>query len=458
MKPNGKNERIKRDYFRYLKEAKRQSTVSVDAAAAAIDRFETYNKRRGFSSFHIEHAIGFKNHMTGQLNQKTKKPLSKATQLHTLSALRGFFVWLADQPSYRKRIRYSDADYFSLSLKDTAVAKAERDIEGPTIDQVRHVLANMPHGTDIERRNRALIAFTLLTSARDNAIASLRMKHVNIHNGEVMQDARDVRTKASKTIVTWFFPVGDDVRQIVVEWVLFLQCERQWGLDDALFPATRIARGSSGGFEAAGLSRSCWSNATGIRTVFRSAFAAAGLPYFNPHSFRKTLARLGEQVCTTPEQFKAWSQNLGHEKVLTTFTSYGQVDRRRQRDIMRELWEPKTASDDPAYVLFRHVIALSRPREALERSTTLASATPSNVAAPRVPQELGDHRVAILQIGCNAGEGPPQVVRACARPAGAGSVHFEKFAKPLLEAGVHRREWFREEGELAAWIEAGRPL
>ena len=58
MKPNGKNERIKRDYFRYLKEAKRQSTVSVDAAAAAIDRFETYNKRQGFTSFHIEHAIG----------------------------------------------------------------------------------------------------------------------------------------------------------------------------------------------------------------------------------------------------------------------------------------------------------------------------------------------------------------------------------------------------------------
>jgi integrase/recombinase XerD len=361
MKPNGKNERIKRDYFRYLKEAKRQSTVSVDAAAAAIDRFETYNKRQGFTSFHIEHAIGFKDHLARQFNQKTKTPLSKATQLHTLSALRGFFIWLADQPSYRKRIRYSDADYFSLSLKDTAVAKAERDIEGPTIDQVRHVLANMPHGTDIERRNRALIAFALLTSARDNAIASLRMKHVDVAKGEVMQDARDVPTKASKTIVTWFFPVGDDVRQIVVDWVHFLQCERQWGLDDALFPATRVARGPSGGFEAAGLSRSCWSSATGIRAVFRSAFAAAGLPYFNPHSFRKTLARLGEQVCTTPEQFKAWSQNLGHEKVLTTFTSYGKVDGRRQRDIIRALWEPKTASvDEPAYALFRQAVALSR--------------------------------------------------------------------------------------------------
>ena len=63
----------------------------------------------------------------------------------------------------------------------------------------------------------------------------------------------------------------------------------------------------------------------------------AGLPYFNPHSFRATLVRLGEEVCKSPEEFKAWSQNLGHEKVLTTFTSYGTVACQRQGEIMRDL-------------------------------------------------------------------------------------------------------------------------
>jgi len=43
--------------------------------------------------------------------------------------------------------------------------------------------------------------------------------------------------------------------------------------------------------------------------------AGASLPYFNPHSFRKTLAQLGEKVCRTPEQFKAWSQNLSGQGV-----------------------------------------------------------------------------------------------------------------------------------------------
>jgi integrase len=116
-----------------------------------------------------------------------------------------------------------------------------------------------------------------------------------------------------------------------------LRAEKLWGLDDPLFPATKVAVGEDFRFEATGLDRKSWSNAGPIRTVFKEAFTAAGLPYFNPHSFRKTLALLGEKLCQTPEQFKAWSQNLGHEDVLTTFSSYGDVSSYRQIEIIRSL-------------------------------------------------------------------------------------------------------------------------
>jgi hypothetical protein len=109
------------------------------------------------------------------------------------------------------------------------------------------------------------------------------------------------------------------------------------GLDDPLFPRTRVAVGASRHFEAVGLDRNGWSNATPIRAIFKDAFTGAGLPYFNPHSFRKTLAQFGERVCETPEAFKAWSQNLGHENVLTTLASYGQVATPRQAKLIREL-------------------------------------------------------------------------------------------------------------------------
>jgi len=38
---------------------------------------------------------------------------------------------------------------------------------------------------------------------------------------------------------------------------------------------------------------------------------------------------------------KAWSQNLGHEEVLTTFRSYGAVGTKRQGEIVRGLVKPK---------------------------------------------------------------------------------------------------------------------
>jgi integrase len=331
------NERIKRAYLTYLAEAKGFSEASLDGVVKALSRFETYTKFRDFKVFHIEQAKGFKAHLADQTSARTKDQLSKATLYATLSALRRFFIWLAGQPGYKSRISYSDAEYFNLSAKETRIAKAHREARVPTLEQIRHVIQSMPATTDIERRDRALVAFTILTGARDGAIASIKLKHLDIEQGRLDQDARQVNTKFSKSFTTWFFPVGDDIRRVVVEWVDYLRREKLWGLDDPLFPATKIVVGETRQFETSGLDRKHWSSAGPIRKIFKDAFARAGLAYFNPHSFRKTLALLGGRICKSPEEYKAWSQNLGHEHVLTTFSSYGDVAGHRQAEIIRAL-------------------------------------------------------------------------------------------------------------------------
>ena len=151
------NERIKRRYFAYLKEAKRHSEPTVDAVAKALDRFEVETKHRDFRVFHFEQAVAFKKHLAEQKSQQSGEKLSKATLHATLAHLKRFFHWLAGQPGYKSRLQYSDADYFNLSDKDTRVARARREQSAPTLEQVRHVINTMPAGTDIERRNRALI-------------------------------------------------------------------------------------------------------------------------------------------------------------------------------------------------------------------------------------------------------------------------------------------------------------
>ena len=339
-KHNPVNERIKRQYFSFLKEAKRHSEPTVDAAAKALNRFEVYTKYRDFKAFHFEQAIAFKKHLAEQKGKQSGQKLSKATLHSTLTQLKRFFEWLSDKPGYKSRLRYSDAEYFNLSDNDTRIATARREQKVPTLEQIKHVIKMMPNVTDIERRNRALVAFTLLTGARDSAIASMKLKHIDLITNSVYQDAREVMTKFRKTFNTFFFPVGDEARMIVVEWVTYLRDEKLWGNDDPLFPMTRMGLSATRQFEVAGLARDHWSTASPIRKIFHEAFVRAGLPYFNPHSFRNTLVRLGEEVCKTPEDFKSWSQNLGHEKVLTTFLSYGEVGYRRQGEIMKGLGAP----------------------------------------------------------------------------------------------------------------------
>jgi hypothetical protein len=41
-----------------------------------------------------------------------------------------------------------------------------------------------------------------------------------------------------------------------------------------------------------------------------------------------------QTTCRTSEQIKAWSQNLGHENVATTLTSYGAIDPHRQGEVI----------------------------------------------------------------------------------------------------------------------------
>src|SRR5262249_55513314 len=110
------------------------------------------------------------------------------------------------------------------------VDQGDEDRQGPSgpacadpgADPTRHPNDAGQH-RDRAPRSSPLIALTILTGARDGAIASLKLKHIDIDQGRVDQDARQVKTKFSKSFATWFFPVGEDIRRIVVDWVTYLR-------------------------------------------------------------------------------------------------------------------------------------------------------------------------------------------------------------------------------------------
>jgi integrase/recombinase XerD len=339
------NTRIKREYFAYLKGPRRQSEKSVDVAAKAITRFEGYTRYKDFKTFRKEQAIGFTEHLRRQVGERSGEPLSRATLLSTSNALKRFFTWLSQQQGFKSRFTYIDAEYFALSLKETAIAQAVRARAVPSIEQIRHVVLSMPSGTDIEKRDRALVALAMMTAARADALASLKLKHVDLGVGSIRQDGRDVRTKFSKTFVTYFMPLGSDIRAIFDEWVAHLRDALLWGPDDPLFPKARIVCGPDCRFEASGLERAAWRSSAAIRAIYRKAFAAAGIPYYHPHSFRHALTRHAGTVCVTREERKAFSQNLGHDSIVTTEAHYGEIPSERQGELIQKMGKKSSADD-----------------------------------------------------------------------------------------------------------------
>jgi integrase len=334
-KHNPANERIKRDYFQYLAEAKGRDEATIDGVAKSLARFEESTRAKDFKRFHREQAVAFKAKLSQALNARTGERISKATMHATLRDLRAFFFWLAHLPGFKSHIAYADADYFNLSDKDVSIARARREQQVPTPAQIDHVLSLMPIDTALARRNRALIAFAALTGARVGALASFQLGHVDLERGLVENDARVVKTKFAKTFRTYFMPVSDRALAIVSEWVTELGRDHLWGLNDPLFPATKTGLDADSGFVAIGLARHGWATTTPIRLIFMHAFKAAGLPYFNPHSLRSMLVQHAMALNLSPEAMKAWSQNLGHSDVLTTFTSYGSVPVHRQGELIR---------------------------------------------------------------------------------------------------------------------------
>ena len=322
---NPKNERLKLDWIEELEIRKADSTI--DQRLAALRQYETATGWADFTAIDRDKVKTY-------LETLRQTPTRMRTKQAKVRHVRGFFDWMiADERLRPKKVRKA---LLSLRLndKEARAGRAVRTVDHATVEQIISTIQFMPNTNAIECRNRALLAFTLLSGARDGAIITMKLKHVRFAEREVLQDPNEVATKASKLIQTWFFPVGEAIDNEVESYLAFLKDELGFTPDDPLFPSTLIGQDELDRFAPIGLTKSHWSRAAPMRKIFKDAFAANGMRYYNPHSFRNTLVALAQELNLGPKPMKAWSQNLGHEKLDTTYNSYGNLDANAQRRAM----------------------------------------------------------------------------------------------------------------------------
>lgn len=336
-KVSAKNERVKRSFFRWLKEAAGCCDSTVNNIENAILLWQEFSKNEDFALYNSDKAIDFKKWLAKRAFRG--KPISIVTYHAYMRYLRKFFGWLVRETGYRSRIKPNAVDYLKITEKEERIATQSTPRNYPSLDYVRKLVDSIEPKTEVDLRDRALISFTLLSGMRDRAVATLPLGCFDKEKLTILQNPRKgVETKFAKLIPTTIFPFDQKMVGFLTGWVKHLE-GKGFGSQDPLFPRSKLDQGADNlSFEASSdVEPAFWQGTGRIREIFKKRSQAASLPYFPPHTFRHLAVNLAVASCKDGEEMKAVSQNFGHEYIATTLSSYGNYTPSRLTEIIKSM-------------------------------------------------------------------------------------------------------------------------
>lgn len=337
-----KNEVIKRKFFEYLINSKGFEKPTVGCYEKAIWLWEDFTNKADFITFNKTKAEDFKTWLKEKKNARSKENISLSYCYDNLRHLKTFFEWLSKQKGYKK-ITSTDVDYLNLSKGETRIATQPKSKASPTLEEIKTLIESVKGQTETEMRDKALLSLTFLTGARISAIISLPIQSFDRKELIIHQDpALGVNTKFKKKITSALIPFSyKEPLKYFLKWFDYLEKEKKFGPKDPIFPATKVInrKDTLGYINTEEVEPVFWKSTTSARKIFQERFKKAEINYYHPHTFRHLLVKEISKLPLTEEEKKAFSQNLGHEDVGTTFSSYGygQIQEERQVEIIRNI-------------------------------------------------------------------------------------------------------------------------
>jgi integrase len=327
------NAKIKMKYFSYLKDAEGLSPKTISIKERIITNFEKSEGLASFKNFSSDVAIKYKQNMF------SKKPaISLQTISYQLNTLQQFFKWLILQPGY-KHNRLSDVKYFNITRGDrNAINTSDKLIRTPEFEHVLNLLSSIPNTSELNKRDRAIIIFLLLSGIRVDSLIRIPIGAYDRNTHIVtLNPLGGVKTKFSKVLRVQLLPFKSELLHEFDAYVDFLVNEKKYDLNNPLFPATKVVskiENNRNCFEANTLSKEFWKGTNSVRDILKKHCKAAGLEYFSPHSYRRLHMTYAERYCVGIEEYIALSQNLGHENLQTTYRSYGKLSENRKHELL----------------------------------------------------------------------------------------------------------------------------
>lgn len=333
-KLNVNNIKVMRRYLDRLRQARGLSEATVVSIERALHKYDEFIGGLDYKTFSTSRATAFRKWL--QERQHNGKPISAGTAYHVIRQVHEFFMWLSGESGYRSKITPNMVSYLSLDLKTVRQATSEKLVNAPTLEYVVKLAESIDPANEINLRDRALIAFLLLSGMRVLAVVSLPVGCFDPETMVIDQSpSKGVRTKYGKTIISRLLPFDNQLVDYVLDWHKYLTSVKLYKQTDPLFPRTKMSAAVDGPtFEAVGVEPEFWVTAKPVRRILSERSEHAQLPYHNPHSFRHSTIQLGLRFCKSAEATKALSQNVGHKHVDTTLSTYGNLNTERVLEVL----------------------------------------------------------------------------------------------------------------------------
>jgi site-specific recombinase XerD len=318
---NVENQKINWKYLDYLRRGKNFSPKTILKYENALQLCGIVSNNSSYKNFSEQFVIHIKDVLVTEVNQHLRSPRNA---IQILSCVYNFFTWLQFQPGYRSRVKSHLIEILKPGRTLNLQAKQSKRVEFEPLSKIKEIMNNIVIHSDIDLRNRILNPSIVLSGIRIEAFSTLPVCCFDPNRFMFDQDpTKGVCTRFGKHIFTHLLKFDDQMEKYIMEYYDML-INKGFKSMDPFIPAAEPKRLDGLGFTPATDLSNKFLSAPRLRKIMQDVSLEYGNVKINPHSLRHLHTSLGRNLAQNPEEYKAISMNIGHEKITTT-DHYGEL-------------------------------------------------------------------------------------------------------------------------------------
>ena len=316
MQVNVGNEKIKWKFLGYLRKRNSYCEKTILKVEQALNFWDKFSANLDYKKFSEKMVLNFKEKLMMEVENYKKSP---GNAVQKLNFMYNFFQWLRRQPGYKSRIPIYIIEFFKPGRKLRLLAKSHSNMAYPSLSEVLKICDNIKINSVIDERNRVIIPIIVLSAIRIEALATLPICCFDPEKFMINMDpGRGVKTKFGKHIITYLMRFDDQLVKYVEDWYDRLKDMGYSGMDPFI-PAAAPKRQDGLCFAKSKELCRKFLRPARIRNIVEEASVEAGMGRVIPHSLRHLHVALARKIIIGKEEEKAISQNISHEKPITSF-------------------------------------------------------------------------------------------------------------------------------------------